>query len=47
MKCVPTSKQIKLIAEKGDLQIVDADQIDKIDLVFDCADQIDKNIFLI
>ncbi len=47
VKCVPTSMQIKLIAEKGDLQIVDADQIDKIDLVFDGADQIDKNKFLI
>ena len=47
VKCVPTSMQIKLIAEKGGLQLVDADQIDKIDLVFDGADQIDKNKFLI
>ena len=39
--------QIKLIAEKGGLQLIDADQIDKIDLVFDGADQIDKNKFLI
>ena len=47
VRCVPTSMQIKLIAEKGDLQLIDADQIDKIDLVFDGADQIDKNKFLI
>jgi len=47
VKCVPTSMQIKLIAEKGDLELIDADQIDKIDIVFDGADQIDKNKFLI
>ena len=29
VKCVPTSMQIKLIAEKGGLQLIDADQIDK------------------
>ena len=39
--------QIKLIAEKGGLALIDADQIDKIDVVFDGADQIDKNKFLI
>ena len=39
--------QIKLIAEKGGLTLIDADQIDKIDVVFDGADQIDKNKFLI
>ena len=47
IKCVPTSLQIKLIAEKGNLELIDADQIDKIDVVFDGADQIDKNNFLI
>ena len=47
VKCVPTSMQIKLIAEKGGLELIDSDQIDKIDLVFDGADQIDKNKFLI
>ena len=47
VKCVPTSMQIKLIAEKVGLELIDADQIDKIDLVFDGADQIDKNKFLI
>jgi len=45
--CVPTSMQIKLIAERGGLTLIDADQIDKIDIVFDGADQIDKNKFLI
>ena len=47
VQCVPTSMQIKLIAEKSGLQLADADQIDKIDIVFDGADQIDKNKFLI
>ena len=47
VKCIPTSMQIKLIAEKGGLRLIDADQIDKIDAVFDGADQIDKNKFLI
>jgi len=47
IKCVPTSMQIKIIAEKGGLQLIEPDQIDKIDLVFDGADQIDKNKFLI
>ena len=47
IKCIPTSMQIKLIAEKGGLTLIDADQIDKIDVVFDGADQIDKNKFLI
>ena len=47
VQCVPTSMQIKLIAEKGGLTLIDADQIDKIDVVFDGADQIDKNKFLI
>ena len=29
IKCVPTSMQIKLIAEKGGLQLIEPDQIDK------------------
>ena len=45
--CVPTSMQIKLIAESGGLKLIDIDQINKIDIVFDGADQIDKNKFLI
>ena len=47
IKCVPTSMQIKLIAEKGGLPLIDTDQINKIDIVFDGADQIDHNKFLI
>ena len=47
VRCVPTSMQIKLIAEKGGLPLIDTDQINKIDIVFDGADQIDKNKFLI
>jgi len=41
VKAVPTSLQIKLEAEKGDIPIIEADQIEHIDVVFDGADQID------
>lgn len=44
---VPTSLQIKLIAEKGGIPIVEADQVDYIDVVFDGADQIDSQKFVI
>jgi ribose 5-phosphate isomerase A len=47
IRCIPTSMQIKLIAENVGLQLIEADQIDTVDLVFDGADQIDKNRFLI
>ncbi len=43
IKAVPTSLQIKMEAEKGEIPIVEADQIEQIDLVFDGADQIDEN----
>ena len=46
IKCVPTSLQIKLEAEKGDLHLIDT-VLDKIDIVFDGADQIDKGKNLI
>jgi len=46
IKCVPTSLQIKLEAEKGDLHLTDT-VLDKIDIVFDGADQIDKGKNLI
>ena len=46
IKCVPTSLQIKLEAEKGKLHLVDT-VLDKIDIVFDGADQIDKGKNLI
>ena len=42
VKAVPTSLQIKLEAEKGGISIVEADQIEHIDIVFDGADQIDE-----
>ena len=47
IKCVPTSTQIKLVAEEGNLPLIETDQVKHIDVVFDGADQIDKNNFLI
>ena len=44
---VPTSLQIKLIAEKGGIPLVEADQVDFIDVVFDGADQIDSQKYVI
>ncbi|MEM3143461.1 MAG: ribose-5-phosphate isomerase RpiA [Candidatus Nitrosotenuis sp.] len=44
---VPTSLQIKIIAEQSGINIIDADQIEKIDVVFDGADQIDSQKNLI
>ena len=44
---VPTSLQIKLIAQKNNIPIVESDQISHIDLVFDGADQIDSQKFVI
>jgi ribose 5-phosphate isomerase A len=41
IKAIPTSLQIKMEAEKGGISIIEPDQIDHIDLVFDGADQID------
>jgi ribose 5-phosphate isomerase A len=47
IKCVPTSLQIKLIAEQGGITLIQADQVDHIDVVFDGADQIDSEKNLI
>jgi ribose 5-phosphate isomerase A len=47
IKAVPTSLQIKLVAEQGGIHIIDAEQIQKIDVVFDGADQIDSQKNLI
>jgi ribose 5-phosphate isomerase A len=46
IKAVPTSLQIKLVAEHSGIHIIDAGQVHKIDIVFDGADQIDlqKNL---
>jgi ribose 5-phosphate isomerase A len=41
IRAIPTSLQIKMEAEKGGISIIEPDQIDHIDLVFDGADQID------
>ena len=42
VKAVPTSLQIKMEAEKGGIPVIEADQIEHIDVVFDGADQIDE-----
>ena len=42
VKAVPTSLQIKLEAERGGIPIIEVDQIEHIDVVFDGADQIDE-----
>ena len=47
IKGVPTSLQIKQIAEKSNIPLVEADQIDHIDVVFDGADQIDSEKYVI
>jgi len=41
VKAIPTSLQIKMEAEKGGIPMIEADQINHVDLVFDGADQID------
>ena len=41
VKAIPTSLQIKMEAERGGSSIIEPDQIDHVDLVFDGADQID------
>ena len=47
IKGVPTSLQIKLIAEHGGITLIQADRLDHIDVVFDGADQIDSKKNLI
>lgn len=47
IKGVPTSLQIKLIAEKAGIELLEADQVKHIDVVFDGADQIDSSHNLI
>ncbi len=44
---VPTSLQIKLIAEKVGIPLLEADQVEHIDVVFDGADQIDSQKYVI
>ncbi len=47
IRAVPTSLQIKLIAEQGGIHLIEADQIEIIDVLFDGADQIDHQKYLI
>ena len=47
IKGIPTSLQIKLVAEKGGIPLIEADQVDHIDVVFDGADQINSQKFVI
>lgn len=47
IRCIPTSLQIKIAAEEGGLEIIEADQTDHIDVIFDGADQIDSQKHLI
>ena len=47
IKGVPTSLQIKLIAEKAGIPLVESDQVEFIDVVFDGADQIDSQKYII
>jgi len=44
---IPTSLQIKLVAEKAGIQLVESDQVNHIDIVFDGADQIDSQKYVI
>jgi ribose 5-phosphate isomerase A len=43
LECITTSTQIKLEVEEGNLRIVDEGLITELEIVFDGADQIDKN----
>lgn len=44
---IPTSLQIRLIAEEKGIPLAQADQVSHIDVVFDGADQIDSNRYVI
>lgn len=47
MEFIPTSLQIKLEAEKSALRLTDESRVPDIDIVFDGADQIDKDFNMI
>jgi ribose 5-phosphate isomerase A len=47
LACIPTSFQIKMEAERSGLHLVDEDRIPGIDVVFDGADEIDRNFNMI
>ena len=44
---IPTSLQIKLVAEKAGIKLIESDQVNHIDIVFDGADQIDSQKYVI
>jgi ribose 5-phosphate isomerase A len=43
LQCIATSTQIKLEAEYGKLRIADENLVTEVEVVFDGADQVDKN----
>ncbi|MDB4839945.1 ribose 5-phosphate isomerase A [Nitrosopumilus sp.] len=47
VKGIPTSLQIKLVAEKAGIELIQSDQVNHIDIVFDGADQIDSQKYVI
>ena len=47
IKGIPTSLQIKLVAEKAGIELIESDQVNHIDIVFDGADQIDSEKYVI
>jgi len=47
IKGIPTSLQIKLVAEKAGIELIQSDQVNHIDIVFDGADQIDSQKYVI
>ncbi|MDE1727023.1 MAG: ribose-5-phosphate isomerase RpiA [Thaumarchaeota archaeon] len=47
VRAIPTSLQIKMEAERGGVSIIEPDQIDHVDLVFDGADQIDVKGYMV
>ena len=47
IRAVPTSMQIKLVAEKAGIPLIDSDQVRYIDVVYDGADQIDSQQYVI
>ena len=44
---IPTSLQIKLVAENVGIELIESDQVNHIDIVFDGADQIDSQKYVI
>jgi len=47
IKGIPTSLQIKLVAEEAGIPLVESDQVNHIDIVFDGADQINSEKYVI